>query len=96
MTYRHFDCVFCNFLDGNTAECLKHKKSFVNISNIGGFQKHCDDFVLTPLGFISHLLYAKERNNGNTSVLWSETDEKAKEILAKYGFAGMTIEKNGG
>ena len=92
MTYRHFDCVFFNVLDGDTAECLKHKKTFVNIDTIGGFQRHCDDFILTPLGLVSHLLYAKERNNGNMNVLWSETDKKAKVVLDEYGFAGMRLE----
>lgn len=93
MTYRHFDCVYFNIIDGNTAECLKHKTTFVNIYTIGGFQNHCNDFVLTPLKFISHLLYNNEKNGGNASITWVETDEKAKKILKKYGFAGMEIGK---
>ena len=91
MTYRHFDCVFFNILDGNTAECLKNKKTFENIS---GYQRHCEDFILTPLKFISHLLYAKEISNGNMDVLWSETDKRAESILVDYGFAGMKLKKS--
>ena len=91
MTYRHFDCIFFNVIDGNTAECLKHKKTFVNIHTIGGYQRHCDDLVLTPLGLVSHLLFAKEREKGNCNITWNETDEKAKSILNEYGFAGMKL-----
>lgn len=90
MTYRHYDCVFFNSTDENTAECLKHKKTFVNI---GGFQRHCDDLVLTPLEFISHLLFSKEMEKGNTGITWMETDKKAEKILADYFFAGMKKNK---
>ena len=90
MTYRHYDCVFFN-RNGNTAECLKHKKTFINI---GGFQRHCDDLILTPLEFISHLLFSKEREKGNTGITWIETDKKAEKILADYFFAGMKKREN--
>lgn len=88
MTYRHYNCVFFNVIDGNTAECLKHKKTFLNIN---GFKEHCDDLVLSPLEFISHLLYCKERDKGNRSITWMETDKKAEKILDEYFFAGMKI-----
>ncbi|MBR0369519.1 MAG: hypothetical protein IJH63_02200 [Methanobrevibacter sp.] len=88
MTYRHYNCVFFNIIDGNTAECLKHKKTFLNIN---GFKRHCDDLVLNPLEFISHLLYSKENDKGNTSITWRETDKKAEKILDKYFFAGMNL-----
>ena len=84
MTYRHFDCIYFNVIDGKTAECLKHKKTFVNIYNIGGFQNHCNDLTLTSRGLISHILYAKEHEKGNNRITWDVTDKKAEEILKKY------------
>lgn len=55
MTYRHFDWVYFNIIDGNAVECLKHKTTFVNIYTIGRFQRHCNDFILTPISFVSYL-----------------------------------------
>jgi len=54
MTYRHFDWVYFNIIDGNAVECLKHKTTFVNIYTIGRFQRHCNDFILTPVSFVSY------------------------------------------
>ena len=52
--------IILNYLDVIDVEVFLHhldKTTFVNIYTIGRFQRHCNDFILTPVSFVSYLLY---------------------------------------
>ena len=86
MTYRCVDCVFSEVNDKQFCDmtCLKHRKTVKCMNN------HCDDLILRPFQFLSHLVYASNRVKGDPSKFsWSDADCMAKDILDKYAFAGM-------
>ena len=87
MTYRCVDCVFSEIKDKKNCSmlCLKHKKETTCMTNC------CEDLILVPLMFISHIVYAMDKDKGS-QLSWIESDRKTKEILSKYGFYGMEVE----
>lgn len=89
MTYRCSDCVFSERIKGKfcSMKCLKHNET-VKCMNF-----HCDDLILKPLQFISHLAYAHnyEDHVKKGTFDWAGADQMAREHLEKHGFAGMTV-----
>lgn len=89
MTYRCRYCVYAEILDRKVCDmkCLKHDKIVKCMDN------HCEDLILEPRLFLSHLFIAHNRElfkQGKIS--WSDADTLADSYLIKYGFAGMTKE----
>lgn len=86
MTYRCVDCVFSEIRDKQTCEmaCLKHKKTVRCMDN------HCNDLILIPLMFLSHLCYHQNYDYVKKGKFdWSGADQMAEKLLDESGFAGM-------
>jgi hypothetical protein len=49
---------------------------------------HCDELILRPFQFVSHLCYAYNHED-EPEFTWNHADSMAKRILDEYGFAGM-------
>ncbi len=83
MTYRCVDCVFSEVNDKQFCDmtCLKHRKTVKCMDN------HCDDLILRPFQFVSHLCYV----HNQPDFTWRHADSMAKGILEMHGFAGMQI-----
>ena len=89
MTYRCSDCVFSEVIDRKfcSMKCLKHDKT------VKCMEIHCDDLILKPFQFISHLCYASnyEKYVKKGKFNWCDADSMASDILHVHGFAGMTL-----
>ena len=89
MTYRCNDCVYSEIIDKNKCDmkCLKHGDIVQCMNN------HCDDLILKPFQFVSHLCYASnyEKYVKAGKFNWSDADSMASDILHVHGFAGMTL-----
>lgn len=92
MTYRCNDCVYSEIIDKNKCDmkCLKHGDIVQCMNN------HCDDLILKPFQFVSHLCYASnyEKYVKAGKFNWSDADSMASDILHVHGFAGMTLPDN--
>lgn len=86
MTYRCADCVYSEPTD-NLCEmkCIKHDGEIVKCMN-----NHCDDLILRPFQFISHLCFVTNRK-GSEEYSWSDAEKLAIHLLENMGFAGMTL-----
>lgn len=92
MTYRCVDCVYSEIIDKNTCDmkCLKHDKSIKCMDN------HCNDLILEPVRFLSHISYHYnyEKYVKKGKFDWKAADKMAIDHLEKFGFAGMTVPEN--
>lgn len=86
MVYRCVHCVYAEVIDKQTCDmkCLKKNEIIKCMDNC------CNELILIPLYFLSHLLYVSNKEKGTTQS-WFDCDRKAKNILDKYGFYGMTV-----
>ena len=86
MTYRCVDCVYSEILDKKSCEmkCLKYDKNTWCMKNC------CDELILKPPLFISHLIYAYRKKH-ERDYNWSDCDKEAEKILKEHGFYGMII-----
>lgn len=86
MTYRCVDCVYSEIVDKKecTMKCIKKDINVFCMKNC------CEELILTPQLFISHLIYASSKKQNNY-IGWNESDKKAKQILKEHGFYGMQI-----
>lgn len=87
MTYRCVDCVYSEIIDKGSCEmcCLKKDVKVFCMQNC------CEELILKPVMFISHLIYAYHHKQ-NKKIDWFESDEQAKSILREYGFYGMGVQ----
>lgn len=89
MTYRCSDCVFSEVIDRKfcSMKCLKHDKT------VKCMEIHCDNLILKPFQFVSHLCYASnyEKYVKKGKFNWCDADSMASDILHVHGFAGMTV-----
>lgn len=92
MTYRCSDCVFSEVIDRKfcSMKCLKHDKT------VKCMEIHCDDLILKPFQFVSHLCYTSnyEKYVKKGKFNWCDADSMASDILHVHGFAGMTLPDN--
>ena len=84
MTYRHYNCIYCEYLGNNTCKCLKKNKTF---DNIDWTHNHCEDLILKPQLLLSHMF-----KNHDPNLSWEDADKLSEKYLTNYGFAGMTFE----
>ena len=85
MSYRHYNCVYCEYLGDNTCKCLKKNKLF---DKIDWTKKHCDMLILKPQLLLSHMFANHDLNMG-----WSDADKLSEKFLNRYGFAGMKVKE---
>lgn len=85
MSYRHYDCVYCEHLGNNKCKCLKKNKLF---KNIDWAKKHCEMLILKPQLLLSHIF-----KNHDHTLEWNDADKLSEAYLNKYGFAGMKIKE---
>ena len=83
MTYRQYNCVYCEYLGDNTCKCLKHGKVF---DNIDWTHNHCDELILKPKLLLSHMF-----KNHDPNLEWEDADKLSETYITKYGFAGMIL-----
>ena len=86
MTYRCVDCVYSEVIDKYSCdmECIKKREEVKCMQNC------CEDLILKPVLFVSHLIYSENLKKNNRKD-WSFCDDKARRILIKHGFYGMRV-----
>ena len=87
MTYRCIDCVYSEVMDNHSCNmnCIKKREE------VKCMQYCCEDLILKPLLFISHLIYSINLKKDN-QVDWSFCDDKARKLLKEHGFYGMGVD----